>query len=89
LDESLWNRSHNQFLTFWVSFGIFGLISFLLIWYFSLVQAIQSKNWMSLLFILIALTSFISEDTLETQQGVTFVAFFLGVLPFLRKNEMK
>jgi len=88
LDDSLWKRSHNQFLTFWVSFGVFGLLSFLLIWYFSLIQVIRHKNWIGLLFILIALTSFITEDTLETQQGVTFIAFFLGFLPFLGKKEM-
>ena len=84
LDEKYYNRSHNQFLTFWVSFGVFGFLIFLVLWFFTFKQTIINRNWIGLCFAFIAFTSCLPEDTLETQQGVTFVGFFLGYLPFLK-----
>lgn len=69
-------RSHNQFLAITVSFGITGLVVFL----FSLIYPAYSlrKNLHELyfVFLLIAMVSFLTEDTLETQSGVSFFAFF-------------
>lgn len=75
------NRAHNQFLTFWVTFGILGFILLVLFSRQILVNAIQHKNSLGICFALITIASFLPEDTLETQQGVTFVAFFVGLLP--------
>ncbi len=68
-------RSHNQYLTMTVTFGIIGGLYFL----FSLLfPAIWLKNtgYLYTSFLLIALLSMLTEDTLETQAGVTFYAFF-------------
>ncbi|MCC5922560.1 MAG: O-antigen ligase family protein [Crocinitomicaceae bacterium] len=83
LEKDYWNRSHNQFLTMLVATGFIGLICFLLIWYFSIVNAFNHQNWWLLAFVVVVIASFLPEDTLETQQGVTFVGFFLGFLPML------
>ena len=69
-------RAHNSFLTYWLSFGVFGLILFAYI-QFSLFQVEWRKvNYLGLLFIGLSLISFLLEDALETQTGVTFFAFF-------------
>jgi hypothetical protein len=85
LEHEFRHRSHNQFLTFWVSFGIGGLLLFIALWGLLLKQTVSTNNWLALSFVLIALASFIPEDTLETQQGVTFVGFFVGLLG--RRNK--
>jgi len=69
-------RSHNQYLSIAVGFGCFGLAWFL----FSLIcPGIWLRRFGSFLyftFFIVAACSFFTEDTLETQVGVTFYAFF-------------
>ena len=71
------HRAHNQYITFLVTFGVFGLI------YFLTFLGILINTWKNqrlyLFFSIVALISFLSEDTLETQAGVTFFAFFVGL----------
>ncbi|MGB0932729.1 MAG: O-antigen ligase family protein [Lishizhenia sp.] len=78
LEPDYRKRAHNQFLTFWISFGVIGAVLFLVFWGRFLFQSVQSRNVFALAFILVAIASFLPEDTLETQQGVTFIALFLG-----------
>jgi len=87
LNESQQNRAHNQFLTFWVSFGVIGFLLLLLLSWQMLTNSIKNRNVLGLCFALIAIASFIPEDTLETQQGVTFIAFFLGLLPQVNSRK--
>lgn len=85
-------RAHNQVLTYFISFGLIGGLLFVT-WFFSSLRIfIRQKKWLSALFVLLILLSFLSEDTLETQMGVTFFAFFYGFfisspLPFKPKYE--
>ena len=68
-------RSHNQYMATTVALGVIGFIIFLI----HLLTPFFSNKKISLLFvffILIELLSFINEDTLETQAGVTFCIFF-------------
>ena len=83
LNPSAWNRAHNQFLTFWITFGIFGMLLFFHLWIDLLRLSIRHVSFLSIAFVFVALSSFLLEDTIETQQGVTFVAFFLAVLTIL------
>ncbi len=75
-------RAHNQLLTFSIALGIPAMI--LLV--FALIYPISSeKKWSYFFARLIILTSFISmlnEDTLETQAGVSFIAFFYSLFIF-------
>jgi hypothetical protein len=70
-------RAHNQFLTFLISFGIFGFAYFV-VFIFQLFRA-SKQNLLFLFFAVVACFSFLSEDTLETQAGVTFFAFFTAL----------
>ena len=79
LTEENRRRAHNQFLTYWISFGIIGLLLFLCLLFLFIRFNYQQKSILGLLFIVIAIASFFMEDTLETQTGVTFFALFLGL----------
>ena len=73
-------RSHQQFLTFWVAFGVFGPLMLLLAIYLCYRYRKAENSFISLGFLLIVSLSFLSEDTLETQAGVTFFSFFISFL---------
>ncbi len=68
-------RSHNQYISSFVSIGIIGLLIFL----FSIIYpAIVSKAWSMPLFYYFFIILFLSmfwEDTIESQVGVTIYAF--------------
>ncbi len=80
LKENNRRRAHNQFVTFILTFGFLG---FTLIMLMLLLPVFLEKKWNSYLFLVfftIALLSWINEDTLETQTGVTFFALFYSLL---------
>jgi heat shock protein HspQ len=77
-------RAHNTYLTNWISFGIIGLLVFLWMIFYFLRTHIQARSFLPVMFMLVACSSFIIEDTLETQMGVTFFAFFYGL--FIMKD---
>ncbi|MFN8155491.1 MAG: O-antigen ligase family protein [Bacteroidia bacterium] len=75
-------RAHNQYLSFGVAFGLPGMIYFIFVMAWLLVSAWKRKQLLLFAFLWIAAISFLNEDTLETQAGVTFFAFTLGWLWF-------
>lgn len=80
-------HAHNQFLSFTVQFGFFGLLLFV----FSLIypgrEQKRFRNYFYLVFFFIVMVSFLNEDTIETQQGVTFYAFFNTLLLFAQPGN--
>ena len=73
------HRTHNMYLTVFITFGIGGLILFCWMLIHFTIYNIRKHDLVGLFFILIAVVSFIPEDTLETQTGVTFFALFYGL----------
>ncbi|MFZ5552354.1 MAG: O-antigen ligase family protein [Bacteroidota bacterium] len=82
LDNEHRLRSHNQFLSVMVAFGLVGLTLFLTALILPLLKAIRKKNLLYIAFFIVAFMSFLTEDTLETQAGVTFFSFLNAVLLF-------
>jgi hypothetical protein len=78
LDEKWRLRAHNQYLTFALTFGITGLIYFLITLFYPVLK-FKSGDAAFLIFMAIAALSFVNEDTLETQAGVTFIMFFMSL----------
>ena len=75
LSEEFQHRAHNQYVTFFISFGILG---FFLSLFFMFAPIFQKQVFfLSLVYILVAFFSMLNEDTLETQAGITFFTFFL------------
>ncbi len=79
-------RSHNQFLAIGTAFGIIGIIWFLISLFYPLFSDKMYRNYFYLIFFIIAFLSMFTEDTLESQAGVTFFAFFNSLLLFSREK---
>ena len=85
LDEKVQHTVHNQFISYWISCGVLALGLFLLYFYFMWKEG--RKNILALSFVILAFLSCLTEDTLTTQPGVAFFAFFSTLLFFLPKKE--
>jgi hypothetical protein len=48
---------------------------------------ITEQNLIGIMFILVAMSTFLIEDTLETQMGVSFFAFFYGMFAVKKINS--
>lgn len=75
-------ESHNQYLLIFMTFGIIGFLWFAFCFVYPGLKLKIFKNNTYWIFILIILISMITEDTLETQAGVTFFAFFNSIFLF-------
>ena len=85
-------RSHNQYVSAFVSIGIVGLLAFL----FSIIYpATVTKSWAMPLFYYFFIILFLSmfwEDTIESQVGVTIYAFiymFYIYSPLNKQNKIE
>jgi len=81
-------RSHNQYLSVTVGFGIFGLFLFLFALLYPAYKLGKMRQGVFLYFLLILMLSMLTEDTIESQAGVTFAAFFYCFLLFLPQAKM-
>jgi O-antigen ligase len=84
--EARW-RSHNQFLSIFVGFGIFGFLWFLFAILYPPLKMRKFSDFFFLVFFINIMLSMVPEDTIESQAGVTFFAFFYSLLLFGRKEE--
>lgn len=87
LKEQYLFHAHNQFIAFFITFGVFGFLWFL----FALIYPPAIERYFSdyfyTTFFLIMIFSMLSDDTLETQAGATLFAFFMTFLLFGRKSK--
>ncbi len=81
--------SHNEYLRTAILYGIPGLIFFVVSLFYPLIKRKKSNDILYLAFLFIALCSMLTEDTLETQTGVTFFAFLNALLLFQGKVVLK
>ena len=86
LDEKVQHAVHNQFLSYWIAAGLAAIISFFLYFYFMWKQRRNSE--IALAFVVLAFLSCLTEDTLTTQPGVAFFAFFSTFFFFLPKEKV-
>lgn len=83
LDKDWRLRCHNQYLAISVAFGLTGFIIFLLYLVYPAIALRKKLHYLFWPFWLIALLSFTTEDTLETQSGVTFFIFYFTLFLWL------
>lgn len=69
-------RSHNQYLAIAVAFGVVGLIWFLFSFVYPLFKERKYFDYFYMTFFIIVILSMLTEDTLETQAGISFFVFF-------------
>jgi O-antigen ligase len=69
-------RSHNMFLSYWIDFGLIGLVYIC----FALVAPIfmerKIRSFLLMIFLLIVFISFLNEDSLNNHDAITFFSFF-------------
>lgn len=82
-------RSHNQLLAITVAFGIPGLLLFVFSLIYPAIHLRKQLNKLYGLFYFIAIISFFTEDTLETQSGVSFFAYFNTLFLWLASSNSK
>jgi hypothetical protein len=87
LDKEYRHRSHNQFLALATALGVIGLLYFLFSLTAPFIFLSQSRSFFYITFFFVAALSMFTEDTLETQAGVTFFAFFNSMFLFGSKAE--
>lgn len=74
------HRAHNQFLTFWISHGLIGLI---LIIFFLIYPLYRSENnYLKIGILLTLMASFLFQDAVETQAGVTLFGLFYCLMNY-------
>ncbi len=84
LTKELWvNRTHNQYLTIFATFGLIGFIWFLFTLFYPPFKMRKYGDYLFLAFFITMLLSMLMEDTLETQAGVTLFAFPFSFLLFM------
>lgn len=75
-------RAHNQFLTFAIALGIPAMILLVIAIVIPLYIERKHKWFLAQVILFAALISMMNEDTLETQAGVSFFAYFYSLLVF-------
>lgn len=76
LDPEWYKRPHNQFLTVMVALGIIGLMVLLISVFWPPLVLRRQLHILYWPFFVMAIVSFLLEDTLETQAGLSFYAVF-------------
>ena len=78
-------HAHNQYFAILIAFGIFGFLWFIFTLVYPAVKEKRLTDYFFLSFFLIMTLSMLSDDTLETQAGVTLFAFFYSFLLFAKQ----
>ena len=86
LHQQYRNKAHNQYLSITVGFGWIGLALFLLVLLYPYLVSKENRTFLYTLFLTILLISMLPEDTIESQAGVSFYAFFNSLFIFAFKK---
>lgn len=92
LSVEWYKRPHNQFITVTLALGIFGLLLFLISIFAPVFSLRKDLHLLFFPFFILAIISFLMEDTLESQAGLTFFAFFNTLFityAYLSKKDQK
>ena len=79
LDKQFQFMAHNQYLSYVVKFGLFGLILIIFLIYSAIKSEKQTKNFLIVLLLLIIGLASMGETTLETHIGLPFFLYFLSL----------
>jgi len=89
IQEKFQHRAHNQYLTILFTFGVIGFIIFM---YGIISPMFFEKKYFDyfyVIFLISFLLSMTMEDTIETQAGVTFYAFFNALFLYARPKNIE
>lgn len=81
-------NSHNQFLEFWISMGLIGLLLFIGVLSLALISSIKQKNFLMILFISVFILNNLFESTLNRYYGITYFCIFITLLSSINKDDL-
>ncbi len=87
LEQQFRWRAHNQYISMLATLGIFGFLWFLFAMIYPARRLSMYSDYYYLVFFTILMLSMLTEDTLETQAGATFFAFFTTFFLFAREEN--
>ena len=87
LKEEFRHKAHNQYLSITVGFGVVGLALFLVVLFYPYLSAKRNRHYLYTIFLCILVLSMFPEDTIETQAGAMFYAFFSALFLLGLKRE--
>lgn len=73
-------RSHDQYLSIAVALGLIGLAWFMFAMFYPGITTGNFKNYFYVIFWIIFMLSMLTEDTIESQEGVTFYVLFTALM---------
>ena len=88
LSEDYQLRAHNQYITFFITFGIIGFLLFLFSYFYLPFITKKFKDYLFMIVYILISLSMLNEDTLETQMGATMFAYFLCLYLFSEPLNM-
>lgn len=71
---------HNQFLETTVAIGVIGLFALLFCYLCPLTVAIRKQNWLLGSFMILIVSSSLTESILGRSQGIVFISFFILII---------
>ena len=87
LEPQYRNKAHNQYLSITVGLGLVGLLVFLISLLTPYFASNRNRTYLYTVFLVILLLSMLPEDTIETQAGVMWFAFFNSLFIFALGNK--
>lgn len=79
LYKSNQRRAHNQYITFFVAFGIFGFLWAMFALFYPIFYERKFNDYLFMVFFITAFLSMLNEDTLETHAGASFFMYFYAL----------
>ncbi len=76
LETAFHNRVHNQYIVEFVALGVIGFIVFIFLTFYPVFKFKAWNHYLFSVFYLIILLSYFTDNTLETQLGVSFYSLF-------------
>jgi len=80
-------NAHNQYLSVWLSSGVFGFASLVTILVYNCIKSIKSKNLISLAILILFSIIMLIESILERQDGVMIFALYVNLFAFLNSEK--
>jgi O-antigen ligase len=80
-------NAHSQYLSFWLTDGIAGLLLYLFVLYYGLSAAIKKRDFLLCSFLILLAVVSVSENILDVNKGVFFYSFFYALFLVSTRKE--
>lgn len=80
-------NTHNQYLFFWLSSGVFGLFSFLFFIFYAIKKSLIRRNYIFFSVLISSSLIFLTENVLVRSDGMVFFYFFVSIYLFNFSKE--